>query len=362
MSRLGPVQVTETNSITESPPQRLRTDPCYMENPDSNDEVIVLYLQGRTTRAQEEEIRRWRSACPGNEARYQGFLEVWQQTASAYPRQVSFVRPTLADLEGRMRRHRGATRSLGSLGLLRWAAVFVLAVGMGALIHQFTSRDLAPAYAFVTEVGTGDGEMATWTLPDGTVVRLAPNTRLQVRQDATLREVELDGRAFLSVRSDPDRPFRILTPEGEARVIGTRFEVNTTAGELDLMVVQGAVVVSAGGREVEVRAGERSRSQPDREPLVETVRDVESRIAWLGAFLAFESTPLSQVAAELEGRLGRPIVVTDPDLRARTLTGWFAEADMDDMLDLVCRGAAVQCVSIGDTISITPGSGTARRP
>ncbi|TVR59971.1 MAG: DUF4974 domain-containing protein [Gemmatimonadales bacterium] len=332
-----------------------------MDESDAVDELIVLYLQGRTTRAQEEEIRSWRSASPENESRYQAFVEVWQRTAVAQPREVSFARPTLSDLEGRVRRRREAVRSLapGMARTLRWAAVVILALGIGALASTlFTDPDSA-AYAFVTEVGTGDGEMATWTLPDGTVVRLAPNTRLQVRQDANLREVELDGRAFLSVRPDPTRPFRIITPEGEARVIGTRFEVNTTSGELDLLVVQGAVAVSGGGREVEVRAGERSRSQAEREPQIETVRDVEARIAWLGTFLAFESTPLSQVAAELESRLGRPIEVTDPDLRARTLTGWFTEAEMEDVVDLVCRAAAVQCVSAGDTIRMTAGSGTA---
>jgi len=337
-----------------------------MEKPDAVDELIVLYLQGRTNRAQEEEIRRWRSTSSENEAHYQGFVAVWQETAVAHPREVSFTRPTLADLEGRVRRTRRPSEATSGTGsawdaarTLRWAAVVILALGMGALASTLFTDPDSGAYAFITEVGTGDGEMATWTLPDGTVVRLAPNTRLQVRQDSTVREVELDGRAFLSVRSDPSRPFRIITPEGEARVIGTRFEVNTTAGELDLLVVQGAVAVSGGGREVEVRAGERSRSQPEQEPRIETVRDVESQISWLGTFLAFESTPLSQVAAELESRLGRPIEVTDPDLRARTLTGSFTEAEMEDVVDLVCRAAAVQCVSAGDTIRMTPGSGIA---
>ena len=347
-----------------------------MEDANAVDELIVLYLQGRTTHAQEEEIRRWRSASSENEARYQGFVEVWQQTAVAHPTEVSLVRPTLADLEGRAREGRRAAmtpgaaqasggtrfsrayRRSGSTHALSWAAVIVLALGIGALASTLVTDSDSANYVFVTEVGTGDGEMATWILPDGSVVRLAPNTRLQVRQDSAVREVELDGRAFLSVRSDPTRPFRIITPEGEARVIGTRFEVNTSAGELDLLVVQGAVAVSGGGREVEVRAGERSRSQPEQEPQIETVRDVESQIAWLGTFLAFESTPLSQVAAELESRLGRPILVTDPDLRTRTLTGWFTEAEMEGVVDLVCRAAAVQCVSAGDSIRITPGSGT----
>jgi len=329
-----------------------------MEEADAVDELIVLYLQGGTTSAQEEEIRRWRKASPDHEARYQAMVEVWQGTAVAQPREVSFARPTLADLERRVPGRpvpssRSAARRATVSGL-RWAAVVILALGLGALTSTLFTDPDSNAYAFVTEVGTGEGEMATWTLPDGTVVRLAPNTRLQVRQDSTQREVVLEGRAFLSVRSDPSRPFHVITPEGEARVVGTRFEVNTTSGEMELLVVEGAVAVAGGGREVEVRAGERSRSQRDQEPEIETVRDVDARIAWLGTFLAFESTPLSQVAAELETRVGRPIRVTDPDLRARTLTGWFTEADMEAVVDVVCRAAAVRCVSTGDTIRMLP--------
>ena len=320
------------------------------------DQLIFHSLQGRTTPDQEKELRRWREASLDHERRYQEMAEVWQATASADPVDFRIPAPSLAELEGRrLAAHVGRGRSPILWGRpLVWAAAIVVSLGIGSWAgHSLIDSD-DPVPAQISQVVTGPGEMATATLPDGSVIRVAPNTRVQSSIGASERWVEVDGQIFLAVTPDSARPFHVRTGGGEATVLGTRFEVNARHDEMNLMVVEGSVSVRGGGEEVEVRAGERSQSRSDQGPRVEPIADPEELLGWMGAFVAFESTPLPRVARELERRAGISIRIMDPELHDRTVTGWFSESEMEHVVELVCRAAAVTCTVSADTIRMLP--------
>jgi transmembrane sensor len=319
-------------------------------------ELILRSLQGQTTPEQEVELERWRSASPDHERDYQAMVEVWQGTAPAERLAVRRPPPTLEDLEGRAQRSRAKklsrTAATGFRKPLAWAAMVILSLGMGLIAGQQIAPAPPAPTPQVSEVVTGPGELATTTMPDGSVARLGPGTRLRTSVGTGERWVEVDGQVFLSVSSDSTRPFHVRTAGGEATVLGTRFEVNARHDQMDLLVVEGAVAVQGGGDEVQVRAGQRSRSRTNQPPQVEIVEDPEELLGWMGAFVAFEATPLPRVARELERRMGISIQIMDPELQDRTVTGWFTEADMDHVVDLVCRAAAVTCAMSADTLRI----------
>lgn len=319
-------------------------------------ELILRSLQGRTTPEQELELERWRSASPDHERQYQATVEVWQGTAPAEPASARGPTPSLAELERRAQKKAALTPAARARVPLRaqlgWAAVIVLALGIGLLAGQQMVHTPEAEAPQVSEVVTGPGELATTTLPDGSVIRLGPGTRVRTSMASAERWVEVDGQVFLSISPDSTRPFHVRTGGGEATVLGTRFEVNARHDQMDLLVVEGAVAVRGGGDQVEVRAGERSRSRLDQPPQVEQVENAEELLGWMGAFVAFESTPLPRVARELERRMDISIRIMDPELNDRTVTGWFTEADMDHVVDLVCRAAGVNCALSADTLRI----------
>ncbi len=206
----------------------------------------------------------------------------------------------------------------------------------------------------VLELRTGEGEMASATLADGTVVRLAPSTVIRSSEDPTSRHLHVEGHVFLAVAPDAERPFRVRTLGGEAEVLGTRFEVDARAGELRLAVVEGSVAVSSSGERVELRAGDQSRSSAGTRPIVESAPELGQLLEWMGAFVMFEATPLREVARELEARLGLRVVFADPSLGLRTVTGWFADEDPEEMLQVICRIADVACRLNADVLRIGP--------
>ena len=95
----------------------------------------------------------------------------------------------------------------------------------------------------------------TVNLRDGSVVRLAPGSRMRLLERAGGRGVFLKGRAFFAVARDTERPFRIQTSAGEVTVLGTRFDLAAENEDLHLVVLEGRVEVAAGGGRTEVTAG-----------------------------------------------------------------------------------------------------------
>jgi transmembrane sensor len=313
------------------------------------DELILLALQQRATPQQLEELQAWRRASPEHETRYLETVALLRLTALHAEIDHSRPVPSVASILGaphtpvRNRRHR--SRWITRVATL--AAALVVGITLGRA--NFTRQDAQVREAVFH---TGSGDMASAVLDDGTVVRIAPNTRLRVMLGPATREVFLEGRAFFAVARDPSRPFRVRTADGQATVLGTRFEVDTRDDGFRLLVVDGRVAVSRRDQEVELGAGEMGLATRDGPASVTRVSDPEALLGWMGAFVAFESTPLHRVARELQIRLGIEVEIADPRIRDRTVTAWFGEEDRDDVLRVICRTAQVQCEQVGTVFRI----------
>src|SRR5262249_8427857 len=142
-------------------------------------------------------------------------------------------------------------------GWSRWVPWSIAAAAMVAAVLAARARRPAAAGDAGTgaDVVTGANELATVELRDGSVVRLAPSSRLRL---SSTRGVELSGRAFFAVARMPGRPFIVRTRFGAAQALSTRFEVATRTDDVKLLVVEGRVALSGPSTRVEVAAGETS--------------------------------------------------------------------------------------------------------
>lgn len=325
------------------------------------DEIIIRSLQGMLTPAEEETLRRWREESPRNDRYYREMARTWELAAliqptgaatpvhaSASPSSTASSPSEPARFEPRTRR-RPAARSRAALVALMAAALVVISFGIGVLARS----DDAPRLS-AEEFVTGRHEMVTVRLNDGTVVRLAPDSRLRVSGQPEQREVWLDGRGFFAVASDSGRPFVVRTRNGDAMVLGTRFDVNVQPDGMEVFVVEGRVAHQAGGGEVEVGAMQLSRATGDGPPEVEAVTDARPLLSWLGEFLVFQATPISEVAVELERRFGVEVRVADDSIAARTITAWFTDESVEEVLLIVCRAADAHCSVRDGVVSIAP--------
>lgn len=246
-------------------------------------------------------------------------------------------------------------RSVWRRVLLAAAAVTIVSV------LPLTRWVSLPEWAAGPVSGSGSGhdefatelEPATVGLRDGSVVRLAPETRLRVHARGGARDVSLAGRGYFAV-AESESPFTIRTDAGTVTVLGTRFDLTANGEDLRLIVIEGRVRLSTRGADVDVRAGQLARILKGNLVPPIDVPDPAALIGWVGNFIAFQDTPLAAVAREIEQRHGVRVELTDPALEERTVTALFAGRTLDEIVDVVCAIAQLRCTQADDVVRMAP--------
>ncbi|MDO9413615.1 MAG: FecR domain-containing protein [Pseudolabrys sp.] len=165
---------------------------------------------------------------------------------------------------------------------------------------------------------TGAGERQSFTAPDGSLIELAPRTRLSLAFNATERSVVLhEGELFVRVAAEA-RPFTVRAGEGTTTALGTAFAVAYREGETRVTVTEHATRVSLAGASSLVSAGSQLHYATVIGPVEPFDADVE--LGWRDGRLVFVDEPLGDVVKALNiWRQGR-IVVMDADLARRPIT------------------------------------------
>lgn len=313
------------------------------------DELILRALNDSISEEEERELAAWRRASDENEAYYgelRALLEVARSTVdtgSVPPRPPleALVPSAASRVEvGAGARARGRRRGIGIVAGLAVAAALAGVLILGPRHGGTPGFSLGAA-----EYATGPGESRTVLLPDQSVVKLGPSTRLRTTDTGDVRDVFLDGKAYFAVAKMNGLPFQVRTTSGRAVVHGTQFELTTEKSGTRLLVFEGQVALEATAtKSVEVRAGEASRISNGSLAAPVRVEDPRKMAGWLGAFLVFQSTPVPQVARELASVYGIPVEVTDSALAKQTVTGWYDGEPFEDVFEIVCGVLQAQCV------------------
>jgi transmembrane sensor len=181
------------------------------------------------------------------------------------------------------------------------------------------------------------------SLDDGSFVRLAPGSTLQVWDRDSERRVSLTGRAFFAVARDEERPFVVQAGASQTRVLGTRFEVSDRGGDVRTVVVDGRVAVSNGQGTVEVTGGSVAWAVLDGPPTVEMPGDVYALLDWPGGILLFQGTPLAQVAGEVGRSFDRTVEVQGDRLPSLRISGSFEGVAFEEVVLALCYAAGAVC-------------------
>ena len=320
------------------------------------DDIIIRVLNGKAEPIEELRLDNWRGESSQNEQYFREVSAIWQWSGTDSPSNDSPTNdsgsvpppPSVeaivrqAEALSRQKIRRRFARGIGRKEIRPWAAVAAIAaVSLGVWIGRMGP---VPNEVMGTEYVAGSSEAVTVALADGSFIRLAPGSRVRFAEHAELREAWLTGRGFFGVESDAERPFVVHTDAGDTRVLGTRFEVTNGDAELRVIVVEGLVAVtSTNGRSAEVSRGQVARLGTNGDFSVETVENVYDLLDWPGGILLFQSTPLPQVVEEISAHFGVTIQLDDPALSRRTVTAWFGDETLDEVVESVCLLVQADC-------------------
>jgi transmembrane sensor len=224
------------------------------------------------------------------------------------------------------------------------SAAAMVAVGTGAALMPRLIR---------TEVRTGIGEQQTRALPDGSVIAVNVDSRLQYDFDDR-RRIRMDsGEAVFYVRKDPSRPFIVSAGAYDVRAIGTAFNVRRRGDAMEVSVSEGVVAIidREDGRELmRLHAGEMSVLPPEPGQADAAVLPVpvENVAQWRMRVLDYEDVPVQALIAELNRFYERPLRIEGTALANRRITVRLRVEDRD---------RTVQTVSELLDARVEPGAG-----
>ena len=279
----------------------------------------------------------------------------------------------------------GAARGLGALPypwtrlrerpLLGVAAAAVILLLAATLVAR--ARRPGGTTPF-REVATRRSQTAVLELPDGTRVTLAPASRLRMAADpgaletGTARDIYLEGEAYLEVKHDGLRPFRVHTAAGDVEDIGTDFLVTAypeTAG-MRVLVASGQVALyqrsaGAGARARDTSGTRRPLLTLGRGDLAElapsgvamVTRDVNvpPYLAWTQGNLGFDGTRLGDAVPQLERWYDVAITLSDSSLAERRLTATFRYESLSQVLELLALSLDLHVEREGRLVRLSPG-------
>lgn len=207
------------------------------------------------------------------------------------------------------------------------AGLTVAVIGGGLLFAQW--RATPPAEA----ITTARAEHKTAALPDGSAIKLAAMTGVEVRLSETKRAIRLDrGEAYFNVAHDKTRPFVVQTPFGEITAVGTQFNIDVGADHMALTVTEGAVVVRPGqdgllslaalaSGPVKVKAGQRWVVHRGALQNAARVESGPTRVAWLDRRLEYRGELLRVVVEDVNRYAEHPVLIADEALGDMRYTG-----------------------------------------
>ena len=182
---------------------------------------------------------------------------------------------------------------------------------------------------------TGLGEIRAIPLSDGSVVTLNTNSKIIVRYTGQRREVVLAaGEVLFDVAKNKARPFVVPALDTNIRAVGTSFAVRMLPQQpIQVLVREGIVEIGRPSvpvmAPVLVRAGECANAPTDAPITVERKGPdrLAQLLAWKEGRISFEDIPLAHAAREFSRYSNTRIVVDDPAVAKRTVTGLFIAND-----------------------------------
>jgi transmembrane sensor len=200
---------------------------------------------------------------------------------------------------------------------------------------------------------TANRERAELRLSDGTRIRLAPASRVEVPADydEEQRVVYLEGQAYFEAKHDSLRPFTVYAGTTVARDLGTEFAVRSYAEDRAVQVVvrKGAVAMSGVGR---LGAGDVGRLAIDGTASLTRGVAVNSLLGWLDGRLVFHDTPLRTVLEELRRWHDTDVHLADASLGSLPFTGVLTDASFRSSINLVAATLGLRVRHAGNRVTL----------
>ncbi|HVV02656.1 MAG TPA: FecR domain-containing protein [Puia sp.] len=226
------------------------------------------------------------------------------------------------------------------------AASLIVLASVTFLYRTHTMHSAGSGSYSLVAANNGNGILPI-NLEDGSTIELQPGSKLSYPEhfSDSRREVQLEGSAFFTIATDPQRPFYARSGGLITHVLGTSFSMDwrhwgEPLGELKVAVRTGKVevympehentgVVLTPNQQAVYTTGGNSNM------LHATLVD-SPRIVNAGRDLVFKATPVTRVFSLLQEAYGIDIVMENKEIGKSLFTGDLSHQPFYTALKLIC--------------------------
>ncbi len=181
----------------------------------------------------------------------------------------------------------------------------------------------------------------TFTLPDGSTITLAPESK--AIYDKTYgkkeRKIIVTGWVYLEVAKNERLPFRVWAGNLEILVTGTSFYIHSSATEQDASVIleSGKVKAYPKGKPseaIELKPGQ-AASYVSSKDIITITSPEPNYAAWNTHKFQFNNTSLDEIIALIESVYSIHIDLSSPELGSCKLTATFENQSPESILQVI---------------------------
>lgn len=318
-----------------------------MENQDISKEVLYAHFEGQVSARQRQLIDEW-ARKPENEEQFYYHLMEWEM---AQVHQKVDVERGIALLRGQMQ-ETAATTEITTPPSRYWlpyvaaCAAFLL---LGVIFHDQIRY---------TRLATGPGEVRSWTLSDGSQVRLNASSELSLPRwgfGKSSRQVSLKGEAAFVVTHQPDDQ-RFIVRTGDdvnVTVLGTEFSVYSRPGKTQVLLSKGKVSLRRREEVLVMKPGD--RVVVDHGTLRKNrFNERREYSTWQESRFVFDRTSLAEIGQILATNYDLTVDFSQPELELLTVSGSFKATDAQDFVRSVSQILGIGYSLKGNRVTFLP--------
>lgn len=351
-----------------------------------NDDSFVRWITGKASREDSERWESWESQSADRQALVSEARSIIRKAIDsepAYPdpeKELRKLRLTIDqyDLQKELANFEKYGRKNTPV-YIAVAAVMAIIIGVMVLYNVIkkndTNVDVSNSVASVQEFQTDYGQKSTLKLSDGSTIILNANSNLKFASDLDQKgevDIWLKGEAYFSIphlTGRNKRTLKIHTKDGTIIDLGTQFSVNTRSDSTSVALVEGQVKIAIA---TSVRANNGSYKDTAKNNSVEyTVNPSEVAVfkegvkkvdlrhvnpelytSWITNKLVFDHTPLWQIIRRIENTYGVKVVVDEPRLLNKTLSGSLANSNLDVLEEAMGHALKIPVYQQGKVVYI----------
>lgn len=308
-----------------------------MHKNEHNIELLILsYLEEKCTTDEEAFLLAWMEESEDNKKQVRDFLAVYHQVDSLQTLEKGDTAIAWSKIKQRTMPQRKPRKIISMIQ--RVAAVLLLPLLIGSIYLWQQNRKKNTTWIHLR---TNPGMVASFTLPDSSIVWLNANSSISYPQQfGKLRDVKLDGEAFFAVSADKEKRFLVHTPQqATVEVVGTRFNVEAYANRQNMRATleEGRVNLlykdSSSSKRYIMKVGETILFNSNSNIVSIDDVHVATMTSWKDNQIILKNTSMDEFLNIMTKRFNAEFILKSESMRKHRFTGVFDSQQLNSVLE-----------------------------